>query len=122
MHDTEFREHVESAFDGLMDTNAYWVMRLAGENGGSVGNTWLYDHLVTPCPGCNSPGPHGECAYDCDWDKCPSPECDFEGHVEEHVEEQGMSAGYTGAGIYWATFKCGYQWMDASADNLEAAR
>lgn len=37
--------------------------------------------------------------------------------------ETGATPGFTGALIYWATFKCcGHQEVDASGDNLDAAR
>lgn len=50
-------------------------------------------------------------------DRCPG--C---GALQPEVEE-GKSAGFTGAPIYWTTFKCcGYQETDASEDSLEAAR
>jgi hypothetical protein len=44
------------------------------------------------------------------------------GAVNPDVEEHS-SPGFTGAAIYWTDFACcGHQEVDASGDNLEAAR
>lgn len=38
------------------------------------------------------------------------------------VRDGGSTSGFTGAPIYWTDFGCGHQEVDASADNLDAAR
>lgn len=119
MHYDEMRDLVEEAFEDLRDTNSYGMMRLVGDY---HGNAWLWDHLVTPCRGCGSPGPRGECDWECDWGKCPGPDCGFEGHLGEHVQDQGATEGFTGAPIYWATYACGFQDVDSSQDTLERVR
>lgn len=72
------------------------------------------------CPGCGSPGFYGNCRIDCEYDKCPNPECDFEGLIGGHVESWETSPGYTGAGIDFINYVCGFQEVDASADTLDA--
>lgn len=93
----------------------------------SINVRWVADELDgvyewVNCPGCGSPAPYGGCDIECDFGHCPGPDCDFLGHLLEHVEESGSNPGYTGASIYWTTFRCGYQDVDASRDSAEAAR
>ena len=47
--------------------------------------------------------------------------CEECGETVTAVEE-GSTPGFTGARTYWANLSCGHQWVDVSADNLEAVR
>lgn len=116
MTNDEFDELVAGAWGvGDPDHDTMWWPMLFGTTYTMADVAQL---LVTPCRGCG----RQECGYDCDWGRCPGPDCNFEGHLQDHVEEQGQNPGYTGALIYWATYRCGFQDVDASADTLEMVR
>lgn len=49
----------------------------------------------------------------------PSHECP-EGCTGVEITDEGSSVGFSGAPIYWTTYSCGHQEVDATADVLEA--
>jgi len=71
------------------------------------------------CPQCGSPGPDGECSWDCTYYECPG--CDFKGDGDEHIALGMVTTGFAGGTIILIQFVCGYVLHDDS-DDVAAAR
>lgn len=51
--------------------------------------------------------------YDDELTECP------QGCTGVEIEDEGTSVGFSGATIYWTTYSCGHEDVDADADVLE---